>query len=145
MARELQKWIPTKFGRFPRSFFDMWPFSEALPALEESFESEATGLTLSEDDNNIYVEAQMPGLNSKDIEVTLDQGFLSIQGQKSEEEEDKKKKFYRKASSSFSYRISLPSQIDETQTPEATYKNGIMKITFAKGKKEKSKRINIKG
>lgn len=145
MAHELQKWIPTRFGRFPRNFFDMWPFSETLPSLGEDFEREATGLTLSEDDNNVYVEAQMPGLDSKDIEVTLDQGLLSIQGQKSEEEENKDKKFYRKASSSFFYRVSLPAQIDESQTPEANYKNGIMKITFVKGKKEKSKRIKVSG
>lgn len=108
--------------------------------------SEKSGLSLSEDDKNIYVEAHLPGLDTEDIDIFFEKGDLLIKGSKKEEKKDEKKKYYKKAMSSFCYRASLPSSCDETKEPEASYKNGVLKIIF--GKKEKSvgkaKKISIK-
>ena len=101
-----------------------------------------SGLTVSEDNNNVYVEAALPGIDVEDVEITFDKGILWIKAEK--KEEDKNKKYYRKASSSFSYRVAVPGNLDERREPEASYENGIMKITFPKAEKSIPKKINIK-
>jgi HSP20 family protein len=103
---------------------------------------ETSNLSISEDKNSIYVEAALPGLSQEDIEVTFDNNLLWIKGEKKEEKKDKK--FYKKAISSFSYRVAVPGEIDEKKEIEASYKNGIMKVTFPKAKKTEPKKITIK-
>lgn len=130
----------------PRSF---WPtFFEHLPfdLVEKDFweGSKQSGLTVSEDKTHVHIEAALPGLDPKNIEVTFDNGMLWIRGEKKEEEKDKDKKYYRKASSSFSYRVAIPGKIDEKKEPDAIYKDGIMKVSFVKSGESKSKKIAIK-
>jgi HSP20 family protein len=102
------------------------------------------GLTVSEDDDHIEVEAHLPGLKPEDIEITFENGMLWIKGERREEQKDKKKKFYRKASRAFSYRIQIPGSVNEKKEPEASYKDGMIKVIFEKLKQNKSKKIPVK-
>lgn len=133
-------------GRFPKlkasGLFPLF-FEDAFGDITD-FGTEQTGLTVSEDKNNIYVEAALPGLQSKDIDVTLEKGVLWVKGEKKEEEQDAEKKYYRRAASSFSYRLNLPGQIDETKEPKAVFQDGVMKITFNKAKASQAKKIQVK-
>lgn len=104
--------------------------------------SSPSGLSISEDDKYVYVEASMPGLDTKDIEVTFDKGVIWIKGEAKEEE--KAKKYYRRASRSFSYRVAVPGEIDPNTEPEATYKNGVMTVMFTKSPKTQPKKITVK-
>lgn len=130
----------------PRSF---WSMPSRLPSILDD-ESDwasflpSSGLSISEDEKNVYIEAALPGVNPDNIEVTFDKGVLWVRGSEQESEADKAKKFYRKASSSFSYRISVPGKINETEEPDAVYKHGIMKITFAKQAEVQPKKISIR-
>lgn len=101
------------------------------------------GLQISEDENSIFVEAAMPGLDDKDIELTYEKGTLMVRGERKETEEDKKRKYYRRSSNSFIYRLNVPGNIDETSEPNAEFKNGVVKVTFPKQKKAEARRINI--
>lgn len=126
--------------RFPFSFLenmeDDWDLQEF---------SSPSGLSVSEDEEKVYIEAAMPGIKSDEIELIFDKNVLWIKGEKQEETEDKKRKFYRRAMRSFSYRVSVPGNIDETKEPEAVYKNGILKVSFKKAKGgQSSKKISIK-
>lgn len=103
-----------------------------------------TGLSISEDKDHVYVEADMPGLKAEDIELTFEKGTLWIRGERKEEEKNKEKKFYRKASRSFSYRVFVPGAIDEKKEPEAVYKDGILKISFNKIAQGQGKKIQVK-
>jgi HSP20 family protein len=130
----------------PRSFFNI---PNRLPSIfddEEQWASflPSSGLTVSEDESNVYVEAAMPGLDPDKIEVTFDKGVLWVRGTTEDSEEDKKKKFYRRASSSFSYRIMVPGKVDENQEPDALYKNGVMKVTFKKTPETQPKKLTIR-
>lgn len=134
------------FDLIPRS---IWNMPSRLPSIFDEEDDWATfmpstGLTVSEDEKNVFVEAAMPGLDGDNIEVTFDKGALWVRGSKQELEEDKKKKFYRKASSSYSYRIVVPGNVDETQTPDAVYKNGVMKVTFHKVPESQPKKIEVR-
>jgi len=132
----------------PRSF---WTFpSFRFPALweeddEDKFLTVASipsGLTVSEDDKNVYVEAAIPGVDPEKVEVTFNKGVLWIKAEG--EEEEKGKKYYKKASRSFSYRVAVPGNIDEKKEPEAVCKNGVMKVTFTKVPEAKPKKITVK-
>ena len=130
----------------PKSF---WAFPSLRPWFEDedwlaSLPQSSSGLSISEDDKNVYVEAQMPGLNNDDIEVTYHKGELWIRGEKKEEENDKKRKYYRLASSAYSYRVIVPGDVDEKHEPEASYKDGVMTVTFKKAAKIQPKKISVK-
>lgn len=106
--------------------------------------SQSSGLTVSEDDKNVFVEAAVPGIDPDKVEITFDKGVLWVKGQQETEEKDKQRKFYRKASSAFSYRVAVPGEIDQNKEPEAVCKNGVMKITFAKKPEVQPKKISVR-
>lgn len=99
------------------------------------------GLSLSEDDKNVYVEAALHGVDPKEIEVTYSKGVLTIKGEKKEEE--KSRSYQRKATKSFFYRV-MPGDADLEAEPQAMYKNGIMKVTFVQSAELKPKKIPVK-
>jgi HSP20 family protein len=117
-----------------RDFFDF-----NLSPLE--MKSEAIGSCVYEDENNVYVEAAVPGLKKNDIKVTYEKGIVWINGEKKDERGNVK--YLVKSSEKYSYRIAIPSRIDENQKPEASCQDGILKIKFAKSKADKTKTIEI--
>ncbi|WP_068471193.1 Hsp20/alpha crystallin family protein [Candidatus Protochlamydia phocaeensis] len=134
--------VPRSFFRFPSSFPSLWEEMEDKMNQWIGWGNE-TGVSVSEDDQNIYVEAQLPGLKSEDIDISFHQNTLWIKGEKKEEEEDKDKKFYRRARNSFFYQVELPAQIEEN-TEQANYQDGILKITFKKTQQSQMRKIPIK-
>lgn len=143
MAESNKKMVPRSVWSFPR----LRPFS-----LFEDFEddwdlqefSSLSGLSVSEDESYVYIEAALPGLSPEEVDMTYEKGTLWIKGEKKEEIEDKKRKYYRKAMNHFSYRIAIPGDVDESREPEAICKNGVLFITFFKSKKGPTKKIPIK-
>jgi len=102
------------------------------------------GVTVSEDKNKVYIEADLPGLSSKDLDISLHQHTLIIKGHKKEETEDKERRFYRRAQRSFYYEVELPSSVEEN-TEQAFYEDGVLKITFNKTAEGHMRKISIKG
>lgn len=128
--------VPRSFWRFPtiQSFWeDDNDWSQPLTA--------PSGLSVSEDDQSIYISAALPGVNPKNIEVTVDKGVVWIKGEV--KEENKNKKYYRKSTSAFSYRVAVPGEIDQNIEPKATAENGVMTVTFTKSPKSQPKKITI--
>lgn len=131
--------VPSRLLSFPSlSLPSFWNDDEWMTT-----PSSTGGLSVSEDDTNVYVEAALPGLDPKDIEITFQDGYLWIRGESKGEESDKKRKYYRHSSKSFSYRVAVPGDIDHTHDPKATYKHGVMSVTFMKSPKAQPKKINI--
>lgn len=131
----------------PRSFFS--PRSLSLWDEDDDFfgaitTPNNTGLTVSEDENHVYVEAAVPGIDPEKVEVTYDKGVVWIRGNQDQEEKDETKKYYRRASSAFSYRVAVPGNIDEKADPQATCKNGVMKISFVKIPESQPKKISVR-
>lgn len=134
------------FDLVPRNLFSF----PTLPSIwdEDDFLSmpstQNTGLTVSEDEQNIYVEAAVPGIDPNNINITYQDGYVWIQGETKEEEKDKKKKFYRRASQSFSYRVAVPGDVDPNAEPEATYEHGMIKLAFKKSPQAQPRKIALK-
>jgi HSP20 family protein len=144
--------IPRWKSAFPRprkasDLFNLGKFFEDVEHEFESFATYPSGLSVSSDEKCVYVEAAVPGLTAKDIDVSVDNNnVLWIKGDKKEEESDKKKKYYRHSQTTFTYCIPLWEEIDSTVEPEATCKDGLMRVVFNKKKEEQveSKKIKVK-
>lgn len=126
---------------------DYWPFNAITSLLPSTSDfqkwiqnSDHSGVSVSEDDKHIYIEAALPGLEPENIEMHVENGALLIKGERKEETSDKSKKFYRKAHSNFFYNLPIPGAVVEDKHPEAIFKNGILKVTFQKSKKTASKK-----
>ena len=118
---------PTHFGRLPWSA--NWPNVE-----------------ISETDNELRVIAEVPGLEEKDIELLLDEGVLTLRGEKTSETEDKERQFSERFYGRFERRIPLGYEIEEDKV-NAAFKNGVLTVTLPKSAKAqaKAKRIVING
>jgi len=133
-------------GLIPRGFWTMPNIR--IPSIWEDLMDETrldtipSGLSVSEDDKSFYVDAALPGIDPKDIEVTFERGILHINAQSKEEE--KGKKYYRKATSQFSYTVAAPESVDSKKEPKVTYQNGMMHAVFGKMPAPKPKRIEVR-
>ncbi len=86
-----------------------------------------------ESDKDIRLSAELPGVEEKDIEVTLAEGVLRIRGEKKVEEEEKGKDYLRveRAYGRFERALAMPAGIDEDNV-RATFRNGVLTVTVPK-------------
>jgi len=102
-------------------------------------------IDLVEKDDEIIVNAELPGLNQDDFKVELIGDRLSIQGEKKSAREEKKRNYYYSECryGSFSRSVRLPCEV-EADRAEATFKNGVLKLRLPKTEAAKSRSIKIK-
>ena len=101
------------------------------PLLKGGF---APKVNVSEDRENIYISAELPGLTEKDVEVTLTGDSLTIRGEKKEEIEEKEGRNRYRAERSFGYFqrvVPLSSEINEDRI-DAVFRNGVLTITLSR-------------
>lgn len=98
----------------------------------------------SENDKEIRVSAEVPGLEEKDVEVLLEAGVLTLRGEKKSEAEDKERQFSERYYGRFERRIGLGREVDEGRVA-ATFKNGLLTVILPKTEKARAnaKRIAI--
>ncbi len=99
---------------------------------------------VSETDSAIVVDAELPGMDEKDIELTLQDNVLTIKGEKRKEEETKKKNCYisERSYGRFQRSLQLGSGVDAGKV-NATFKKGVLTVTIPKTEPEKSKARTI--
>ena len=88
---------------------------------------------IEENEKTLEVSMELPGLEEKDVEVTLREGELVVRGEKKAESEKKKKGYYlsERSFGSFYRAIPLPAGIDESKV-EAKFRNGVLTVTLPK-------------
>lgn len=93
----------------------------------------------------ITVKAELPGVDIKDIDVSLDGRILTIKGEKKQESEEKEENCHRMERSYgyFSRSLEVPSEVDQDKV-DASYKKGILQIVLKKTKSAETKKIEIK-
>ncbi len=120
--------------------FEMEPFGGRLGAFSPDID-------VVENDREIKIKAELPGMDEKDIEVSVNEDTLTIRGEKKEEQEDKGKDYYRMERSygSFTRTIPLPIEV-ETDKVEAKFKKGVLTVVLPKTAKavEGTKKIAVK-
>lgn len=100
---------------------------------------------ISDGEKEIKVTAEVPGLEEKDIEVLLDDGVLTLKGEKRSETEDKDRQFSERFYGRFERRIPLGTEVKEDKV-DARFRNGVLTVTLPKSEKAQSqvRRISIR-
>jgi len=100
---------------------------------------------IEEQAERFVITADVPGVLPEDIEITMDDGILTIKGERKEERDVEEKGFHRveRVSGSFYRRFSLPDSADPERI-SAEGKNGVLEIVIPKGEKAKARRITVK-
>ena len=142
--RKGEEWGLTQMGRemdrlFDR-FFEAWPFrgfaetGRWMPSVD-----------VSETDIELIVRAELPGMDPKEIDISLTGNMLTIKGERKHEREEKKENFHlvERGSGSFSRSIQLPAEVNADKI-KATYKDGVLNISMPKTKAEAAKKIEVK-
>jgi HSP20 family protein len=116
-------------------------FNESLNYRKDSF---MPSVDIAETENEFEVSVALPGMSKEDINVDLENGRLSISGERRFENEENDKNFHRVESSygSFNRSFQLPDTIDEDSI-EAKYSNGVLNIIIAKREEKVKKQIKI--
>ncbi len=101
-------------------------------------------IDVSESDKAYKIEADLPGLEQKDVEVLLTDNVLTIRGEKRSETTDDKRHFSERYYGSFERRIPLNVDV-EPEKVNATFKNGVLRVEIPKSERamERSRRIPV--
>jgi HSP20 family protein len=103
-------------------------------------------LDLYETDNEVVVEASLPGVKPEDVDITISGDTLAIRGEtkREEEEKDEKRNYYRRETwyGTVARAITLPTQIDGDKA-EATFEHGVLKLRIPKAESAKPKTIKV--
>jgi HSP20 family protein len=99
-----------------------------------------------ETENEIVVQAELPGVDRKDISLHLENNVLTLKGERRFEKETKEENYHRieRAYGGFSRTFSIPATVDEEKI-RADYRDGILKIALPKKEQVKPKQIRIEG
>jgi HSP20 family protein len=99
---------------------------------------------ISETDTAYLIKAEIPGVNKEDVKVTIENGMLTIQGERKMEKEEKDKKFHRieRSYGSFMRSFRVPDDADESAV-KAEFKDGVLNVTLTKSAKAKPKAVNV--
>lgn len=119
-----------------------WPgIISTLPSL--TLEGAVPRVDIIERDSDVVIRAEMPGIEKENIDISLANNTLILKATSHKDEKEEEGEYHRQEISRTSYQrsIILPAEIDE-QGGRATFKNGVLEITFAK--KEMTKRSSIK-
>ena len=127
-----------------RRFADL--FSGRITRLWDTDDGEVAepALDLYEDDNEIVVKAEMPGMTKDDIQISFADNVLTISGEKKQEDEDRDKDYYRseRVYGAFMRRVVLPTEVNP-QNARALFKNGVLEIRLPKSESAKKKEIKV--
>lgn len=97
-----------------------------------------------EDDHSIILQAEIPGIHEKDLDIRLENNVLTISGERKLQNEEKKENFHRieRHYGRFSRSFGLPATVDPDSV-NADFENGVLKVTLAKREEAKSRQIRI--
>jgi HSP20 family protein len=135
-------WWMTPFGREPLGdiYFDrLWPEWQ-----RDTGEEVRPSVDLVEKDNEYLLTAELPGFEKGDISVSMDDGYLTINGKREEKSEVEDSDYHVKEIryGSFSRSFMLPKKVIEDNV-DATFNDGILKVVIPHVEDEKTKKIEI--
>ena len=146
-TRSLSRWDPfrelsTQSDRMTRFFREL--YSPEGPQETVTTTSFAPPVDVYEDEHNIILKIEVPGIDEKDIDVRMESNTLTIHGERKFEKEEREENFRRveRMYGSFTRSFTLPSSVD-AERASASYDKGMLKINLAKKAEAKPKQIKV--
>ncbi|MFW6123249.1 MAG: Hsp20/alpha crystallin family protein [Thermodesulfobacteriota bacterium] len=145
---DLIQWKPFReVSRLRNEMDRLWDeyFGAGRRGLQPLEEAWLPAVDVSESEDKITVKAEIPGLEAKDIDISMSGDTLTIKGEKKSEKEEKEENYHvvERSYGSFRRAMKLPALVDADQV-EATYKNGVLTVVLPKKEEVKPKAIEIK-
>lgn len=138
---EIERWFEDVF-RSPLSLLSRsaWPEPRELA----EFETLSPSVDIFEEGNEVLLKADMPGIEKKDVDITLADNMLTISGERTHEDKVEKGSYvrYERTHGSFFRRFELPSDIDAEKI-KAHLDNGVLEVRFPKTEESKSRSKKI--
>ena len=142
----LVRWDP--FGSLERQMFDR--FFDPTWRREASERSPLTSswkpaVDAHEKDGSIHMTLELPGVEMKDVDVTLENNVLTIRGERRAEKNDDDKSYHwrERAVGAFERSFTLPATVDRDKL-KASYKNGVLEVVIPRKAEAKPRQIAIK-
>ena len=122
-------------------FFDDWN----VPALFNEGREWVPAFDITENEKEYVVNAELSGIDMKDLEVTLTDGILTVKGEKKQETEENGEDYHRieRRYGSFHRSFRIPKKV-QTDKVDASYKDGILELTLPKSEESQVKKIEVK-
>ncbi|MBZ5521276.1 MAG: Hsp20/alpha crystallin family protein [Acidobacteriia bacterium] len=126
---------------FNQSFGGFEGFGLEQPLTETNF---LPPVDISEDEHNIMLQAEIPGMKAEELNITLENNVLTITGDRKFKEEEKKENYHRieRRYGKFTRSFTLPASVDGEKV-NAVFENGVLNITLPKKEEFKPKQITI--
>jgi HSP20 family protein len=144
-ARDLATWPSDLFGiqREMNKMFD--GVFRGTGDEDYSFSSWTPAVDIAEHDDEYLVKVELPGVNKDEVKLTLENNILTIRGEKKQEKETKKENYHRveRSYGSFQRSFTLPAAVKSDKI-DASYKDGILKVSLPKAEEAKPKQIEVK-
>jgi HSP20 family protein len=133
---DVSKQLNRIFGRFPAR---AETGSEVLTMADW-----APTVDITETDSAYMIKGEIPGVNKEDVKVTIEDGMITMRGERKQEKEEKDKKYHRieRSYGSFLRSFRVPDDVDENAV-KAEFKDGMINVTLPKSDKSKPKSINV--
>jgi len=163
---DLIPWSRNKGGNIPSVFRDNDPFLSLHREVNRLFDDVFRGfeggpimghdlqarywpsVEITDNEKDIRITAEIPGMDEKDIEVLLEDGILTLRGEKRSETEGKDRRFSERFYGRFERRIPLGFEVqDDDDNINAAFANGVLTVIIPKSTKaqSKAKRITVHG
>lgn len=144
---ELVPWRPfgEELGSVPDEMHQLWSrFFGEIPSPTTFGEQWSPSMDISETEDKLLVRAELPGIDVKDLDLSISGGLLVIKGEKKREEEEKDEHHYctERHYGSFQRTIELPTSVQGDKV-EATFNKRILKVTLPKAEEARKKEIKI--
>ena len=139
---EMERWFENAFpARWRRRFHGGWPSWGEFPTV---FEGRVPSVDVIERDSEILVRAEIPGVDKKDLDISVTENSVSIKGSVQHEEVEEKGEYYRRetSSGSFARTVVLPSEVD-TSNVKTKFESGVLEMTLPKAKPSKRQKISV--
>lgn len=140
---ELSTWIPFNRLATLRNEMDRF-FDLSAPSPLGVFEGWTPALDVLQDQGNVMVKVELPGMKKEEINITLHEGLLTITGERKSEEESNENATYRRERfyGKFHRTIELPAKVD-AKGIKAAYKEGVLTVTLPKVEEAKPIQISV--
>ena len=115
-----------------------------LPANWGNLTNFTPAIDIWEDENNVYMETPLPGIDPDKMSISIENDILTIEGSQEKKTEIDEKNYYRNEvrSGSFHRAVALPASV-KSDSASASYQNGILTVTVPKEEKAKPKKVKI--
>jgi HSP20 family protein len=130
LRHEMDRLFERFFGEWPT-----WPKSDA---------GWAPRIDMGETGDSVTIKAELPGLEAKEVDVSIFGNTLTVRGEKKEEREEKDEHYHlvERAHGTFSRVVRLPAAVD-VEKIKASFKNGVLTITLPKTEEARQKAIPV--